>query len=155
MAMGDLDLATLNKFLNKRDGIDKVLKVIRYTAKLVLADRKVESPFLLRIKSLESSLGTTRKALRLGKFLGNVQHLQTLAFNRDASTLAVISTTSEGIYYFIDQFVWSAPFLVALPGGSEDNLQLAAPQPQTQAVISDSFGRVPGSFWFWHVTKNS
>jgi hypothetical protein len=61
-----------------------------------------------------SLLCLCRKALRLGKFLGNVQHLQTLAYNREASTLTIVSTTGEGIYYFLDQFVWSVPLRCCL-----------------------------------------
>lgn len=95
-----LDLAI--SFLKKRDGIDKVLKLIRYTAKLALvtthapivATRAVAfagaggapswptspayqprpSSFLTpaRLSALESSIGDARKAYRLGKWLQGV-----------------------------------------------------------------------------------
>lgn len=47
-----------------------------------------------------------RKALRLGKFLGNVQDVQALASCATTSLLPYIAATGEGIYYFLDQFIW-------------------------------------------------
>lgn len=50
-----------------------------------------------------------RKALRLGKFLGNVEAGLELWAAHKVSPLDVIATTGEGLYYFLDQFVWCAP----------------------------------------------
>lgn len=49
-----------------------------------------------------------RKALRVGKFLGNVQELCHVASNPDSAVLSTIANAGEGCYFFIDQFIWCA-----------------------------------------------
>lgn len=56
-----------------------------------------------------------RKALRLGKFLGNVQDVQTLARCNTASPLPYVAAVGEGVYYFLDQFIWCAPHTPCAP----------------------------------------
>eukprot|EP00889_Picochlorum_renovo_P001124 jgi/Picre1/28154/NNA_003560.t1 len=72
-------------FLKKRDGIDKVLKVTRYTCKLLFC----------------------RLAL-IGKFLEHVSALQKknpyLVPSISSSILELLVNVGEGVYYFIDQF---------------------------------------------------
>jgi hypothetical protein len=72
----------------------------------------------LRLSSLLSALDgrwqqqrcmSRRKALRLGKFLGNVQDILSLASGKSTSLLPYMAATGEGTYFFIDQFIWYAP----------------------------------------------
>lgn len=96
-------------YLAKRDGVDKLLKICRYTTKLIIASSLVASDPNLsqRLKSFESSVGVSRKAFRLGKF---VQDLNTLRNSRVDSKreflLSIIAYGGEGFYYFVEQFVW-------------------------------------------------
>lgn len=98
-------------YLAKRDGVDKLLKISRYTTKLILASSVLNSNPTLshRLKTFESSVGVSRKAFRLGKF---VQNLNALKNSHTHSThlflLSLIAYGGEGIYYFIEQFVWFA-----------------------------------------------
>lgn len=104
--MPDDTLSKSIHFLAQRDGIDKVLKLIRYAAKLSLATRWPHTDVALQLRSLDSSLGTTRKALRLGKFLKNVRSLQRIAPAERSALLQALADSGEGVYYFLDQFVW-------------------------------------------------
>ena len=66
-------------FLSKRDGIDKLLKLAKYLSSLgieVGAGGKGANQSGLR--DLEKALSLSRKAFRLGKFLGNVNKLAKL-----------------------------------------------------------------------------
>eukprot|EP00850_Spirogloea_muscicola_P010096 SM000058S18526 [mRNA] locus=s58:298870:300379:- [translate_table: standard] len=62
-------------FLQRRDGVDKALKLCRYSCKLLLSTALRDSPTELaaRLKAFEASVGTSRKAFRLGKFLQMAQ----------------------------------------------------------------------------------
>mmetsp|Transcript_5066 Transcript_5066/g.15190 ORF Transcript_5066/g.15190 Transcript_5066/m.15190 type:complete len:241 (-) Transcript_5066:1574-2296(-) len=70
-------------FLSKRDGIDKVLKLAKYLSSLgVELSHGGEGGGASsggrgggKLKDLESALSLSRKAFRLGKFLGNVNKL--------------------------------------------------------------------------------
>lgn len=96
-------------FLQKRDGTDKLLKILRYSTKLVLATRVISpsSPTSQRLKSFEASVGVSRKALRLGKFLQDVNELRRApSFATTEGILELISSGGEGIYYFVEQFIW-------------------------------------------------
>lgn len=98
-------------YLAKRDGVDKLLKISRYTTKLLLAS----SPNLLRsdpnlsqrLKAFESSVGVSRKAFRLGKFVQDLNALRASDPKRDL-VFSVIAYGGEGFYYFVEQFVWLA-----------------------------------------------
>ncbi|KAJ1419724.1 Peroxisomal biogenesis factor 11 [Sesbania bispinosa] len=98
-------------YLAKRDGVDKLLKISRYATKVVLASSLLRSDPNLsqRLKSFESSVGVSRKAFRLGKF---VQDLNALRNSRVDSKhellLSLIAYGGEGLYYFVEQFVWLA-----------------------------------------------
>lgn len=95
-------------FLAKRDGIDKVLKVIRYSSKLLLATSALQSsPELAgRLKEFEGSIGTSRKAYRLGKWIADANKLRK---NHDSSHhgwLDFVAAGGEGVYYFVEQLTW-------------------------------------------------
>lgn len=105
--MGDKD--TLDKtvaFLAKREGIDKVLKITRYTSRLIAATTVPGSELNARFAALESSIGTSRKAYRLGKFLQDLNQLRKLQVHDPWGLLEVATYTGEGVYYFMDQIVW-------------------------------------------------
>mmetsp|Transcript_6720 Transcript_6720/g.20743 ORF Transcript_6720/g.20743 Transcript_6720/m.20743 type:complete len:238 (-) Transcript_6720:480-1193(-) len=95
------------KFLGKREGIDKTLKLVRYGAKLVAATTRHEGTHV-RAKALDKSLGTTRKAFRLGKFLKDVDSLRKSRATGYLYLLEALAYGGEGVYFFIEQGVWLA-----------------------------------------------
>ncbi|RAL53618.1 hypothetical protein DM860_012233 [Cuscuta australis] len=102
-------LLRLEAYLCKRDGVDKLLKISRYAAKIVIASSLLPpgAPLNHRLKSFESSVGLSRKAFRLGKF---VQDLNALRSSSSSSAehllLSLLAYGGEGLYYFVEQFVW-------------------------------------------------
>lgn len=52
--------------------------------------------------------GTSRKAYRLGKFLQHVNSARKVQLTSASSVCDLIAYAGDGIYYFIDQFVWLA-----------------------------------------------
>eukprot|EP00243_Klebsormidium_subtile_P004362 TRINITY_DN18341_c0_g1_i1.p1 TRINITY_DN18341_c0_g1~~TRINITY_DN18341_c0_g1_i1.p1 ORF type:complete len:242 (+),score=35.22 TRINITY_DN18341_c0_g1_i1:402-1127(+) len=105
---------TLDKavaFFQKRDGVDKALKICRYTSKLLLKTDVVAptSQLAQRLAEFEGSVGISRKAFRLGKFL---QDLDALRKGPKLSTrdglLHLIANGFEGAYYFTEQGIWLA-----------------------------------------------
>lgn len=103
----------LEAYLAKRDGVDKLLKLSRYATKIILASSVLPEtlPLTGRLKSFESSVGLSRKAFRLGKFVQDVNalrnsHLDSLS--REDLILSVIAYGGEGLYYFVEQFIWLA-----------------------------------------------
>ncbi|KAL2318687.1 hypothetical protein Fmac_032563 [Flemingia macrophylla] len=106
-------LYRVEAYLAKRDGVDKLLKISRYAAKLILASSVLRSSdggeTRRRLKAFESSVGVSRKAFRLGKF---VQDLNALRKSHHHSKrhllLSVLAYGGEGLYYFLEQFVWLA-----------------------------------------------
>ncbi|KAK9113166.1 hypothetical protein Scep_020685 [Stephania cephalantha] len=106
---GDREISDrIEAYLAKRDGVDKLLKISRYASKIIIASSLFESqPLNSKLKSFESSVGVTRKALRLGKFLQSFNALKKsseLKSKRDF--MASIASGGEGLYYFVEQFVW-------------------------------------------------
>ncbi|PIN03177.1 Peroxisomal biogenesis protein (peroxin) [Handroanthus impetiginosus] len=103
-------LTHLEIYLAKRDGVDKLLKISRYATKIILASSVLaDEPLVTRLKSFESSVGVSRKALRLGKFIQDVNALRATQFSSHFHlnfVLSVIAYGGEGLYYFIEQFVW-------------------------------------------------
>lgn len=95
-------------FLAKRDGIDKVLKVIRYSSKLILASALSESDseLAIRLKNFEASIGTSRKAYRLGKWLQNVNKFRKQPAKTPVGLLEMLSNGGEAVYYFVEQLTW-------------------------------------------------
>ncbi|KAK1316414.1 Peroxisomal membrane protein 11A [Acorus calamus] len=101
-------LKHLESYLARRDGVDKLLKISRYAAKLALASTTPKSlPLTVRLKIFESSVGVSRKAFRLGKFVQDVNALRSAKPDSPYDALLVlIAYGGEGIYYFVEQFVW-------------------------------------------------
>lgn len=116
-------LTHLETYLAKRDGVDKLLKISRYTSKLILFTSWAKAqpqahngPSLYnRLKAFESSVGISRKSLRLGKFVQDLNALRALQKPRVKSTtsssdldffLSIVAYGGEGIYYFVEQLVW-------------------------------------------------
>ncbi|KAL5558090.1 hypothetical protein UlMin_034301 [Ulmus minor] len=101
----------LEVYLAKRDGVDKLLKISRYATKIILASSALPETLTLtgRLKSFESSVGLSRKAFRLGKFVQDVNALRNSHFdsNQDLA-LSIIAYGGEGLYYFVEQFIWLA-----------------------------------------------
>lgn len=99
-------LAHLEAYLARRDGVDKLLKISRYAARLALAAGPPLPPAAsARLKAFESSVGLSRKAFRLGKFVQDVNALRAAAA---APPLVLLAYGGEGVYYFLEQFVWLA-----------------------------------------------
>ncbi|KAB2604185.1 peroxisomal membrane protein 11A-like [Pyrus ussuriensis x Pyrus communis] len=99
----------LEAYLAKRDGVDKLLKISRYATKIVLASSALPEtlPLTQRLKSFESSVGVSRKAFRLGKFVQDVNALRSSKFDSNQElVLALIAYVGEGFYFFAEQFVW-------------------------------------------------
>ncbi|KAJ8772554.1 hypothetical protein K2173_027731 [Erythroxylum novogranatense] len=104
-------LSHLEIYLTKRDGVDKLLKISRYATKIILASSALpeSSPLTKRLKSFESSVGLSRKAFRLGKFVQDVNALRASHLDsKEDIALALIAYGGEGLYYFVEQFVWLA-----------------------------------------------
>ncbi|KAL6995650.1 Peroxisomal membrane protein 11A [Sarracenia purpurea var. burkii] len=102
-------LIHLEAYLAKRDGVDKLLKISRYATKIILASSLLPEtlPLTRRLKSFESSVGISRKAFRLGKFVQDVNALRNSRFDtQEELVLSVIAYGFEGLYYFVEQFVW-------------------------------------------------
>ncbi|CAA6653567.1 unnamed protein product [Spirodela intermedia] len=94
-------LLHLEAYLAKRDGVDKLLKISRYATKILLAAPSVREAAELgpRLKAFESSVGVSRKAFRLGKFVQDLNALRTSAVgSRSAADrlLAVVAYGGEG-----------------------------------------------------------
>eukprot|EP00252_Welwitschia_mirabilis_P006280 TRINITY_DN1711_c0_g1_i1.p1 TRINITY_DN1711_c0_g1~~TRINITY_DN1711_c0_g1_i1.p1 ORF type:complete len:258 (+),score=53.68 TRINITY_DN1711_c0_g1_i1:164-937(+) len=98
----------LEAYLAKRDGVDKLLKIARYSAKIVLVSSVVssESQFGKRLKDFEGSVGVSRKAFRLGKFIQDYNALKKISLGSRDGFLEIIAYGGEGIYYFVEQLTW-------------------------------------------------
>ncbi|KAL1817838.1 hypothetical protein DCAR_0522321 [Daucus carota subsp. sativus] len=102
-------LTHLEAYLAKRDGVDKLLKISRYATKVILSSSSLplSSTQKTHLKSFESSVGLSRKAFRLGKFIQDVNSLRNSVpeSNQDLF-LTLLAYGGEGVYYFIEQYVW-------------------------------------------------
>ncbi|XP_034675046.1 peroxisomal membrane protein 11A-like [Vitis riparia] len=99
----------LEAYLAKRDGVDKLLKISRYATKIILASSLLPEtlPLNRRLKSFESSVGVSRKAFRLGKFVQDLNALRNSCFDsKEDVILSIIAYGGEGLYMFVEQFVW-------------------------------------------------
>lgn len=90
--------------------MDKALKIIRYSTKLLLASPiapATSTELHGRLKTFEASVGSSRKAFRLGKFVQDLNTLKKIKdFRSRDGMLELLATTGEGFYYFVEQFVW-------------------------------------------------
>lgn len=101
----------LEAYLAKRDGVDKLLKLSRYATKIIVASSVLPdaSPSNSRLKSFESSVGLSRKAFRLGKFVQDINALRNSHLDsKQEILLTIIAYGGEGLYYFVEQFIWLA-----------------------------------------------
>ncbi|KAF5468429.1 hypothetical protein F2P56_012581 [Juglans regia] len=99
----------LEAYLAKRDGVDKLLKISRYATKIILASSVLPETLTLtgRLKSFETSVGLSRKAFRLGKFVQDLNALRNSHFDsKQELVLSIIANGGEGLYYFVEQFIW-------------------------------------------------
>ncbi|XP_062082677.1 peroxisomal membrane protein 11A [Humulus lupulus] len=122
-------LNRLEVYLAKRDGVDKLLKISRYATKIILASSALPEtlPITGRLKSFESSVGLSRKAFRLGKFVQDVNALRNSQFDsKQGLALSVIAYGGEGLYYFVEQFVWLAKSGLIDPKHSRNLQKLSA-----------------------------
>jgi Peroxisomal biogenesis factor 11 (PEX11) len=107
-------LLHLEAYLARRDGVDKLLKISRYAAKILLATPSRGGSLAPNIQAFESSVGLSRKAFRLGKFIQDVNSLRFFSFSKTLCSspidllLAIVAFGGEGFYFFIEQFVWLA-----------------------------------------------
>ncbi|KAK8959965.1 Peroxisomal membrane protein 11-3 [Platanthera guangdongensis] len=102
-------LLHLEAYLARRDGVDKLLKISRYAAKIALASSLPPKTLASRLKSFESSVGLSRKAFRLGKFIQDVNALRASAGRPTSAVDLILSAAAyggEGVYYFLEQLVW-------------------------------------------------
>ncbi|KAJ8633008.1 hypothetical protein MRB53_026344 [Persea americana] len=99
----DRDFLThLETYLAKHNGIDKFIKISRYAVKIALSSSLLPqtSPLHPCLKSFESNIGLSQKALCLSKL---AEDLNVLCAHHPISLLTY---GSEGLYYFIEQLVW-------------------------------------------------
>lgn len=104
-------LSHLEVYLAKRDGVDKLLKISRYATKIILSSAALPETLTLtkRLKSFESSVGVSRKAFRLGKFVQDINALRNSHFDsKQDISLSIIAYGGEGLYFFVEQFIWFA-----------------------------------------------
>ncbi|OAY83720.1 Peroxisomal membrane protein 11A [Ananas comosus] len=104
-------LLHLEAYLARRDGVDKLLKIARYAAKIALSSPSGAGTLAPRLKAFESSVGLSRKAFRLGKFVQDVNALRCPSAAAPSAAdrlLAAAAYGGEGLYYFVEQFVWLA-----------------------------------------------
>lgn len=107
-------LRHLEAYLAKRDGVDKLLKISRYASKIILASSVLpaDSGVTRRLKSFESSVGLSRKAFRLGKFIQDVNALRSARYEYHHDPrrwiLSIVAYGGEGVYFFVEQFIWLA-----------------------------------------------
>lgn len=101
----------LETYLAKRDGVDKLLKISRYAAKIILASSLIPETGSLntKLRSFESSVGVSRKAFRLGKFVQDINALRASRWDSSRELLMLVTAYGgEGFYYFVEQFIWLA-----------------------------------------------
>ncbi|KAH0471084.1 hypothetical protein IEQ34_000807 [Dendrobium chrysotoxum] len=102
-------LLHLEAYLALRDGVDKLLKIARYAAKIAIATSLPSETIAPRLKAFESSVGLSRKAFRLGKFVQDINALRAAA-GRPTSVVDLLLSAAayggEGVYYFLEQVVW-------------------------------------------------
>lgn len=86
----------------------QVLKVIRYSSRLALALSLcgTNEAATLKLKDFESSIGTSRKAYRLGKFLSGVNSIRKTPLRAPHALLEITSAGGDVIYYFTEQLQW-------------------------------------------------
>uniref|UniRef100_A0A7S1X9G4 Uncharacterized protein n=1 Tax=Tetraselmis chuii TaxID=63592 RepID=A0A7S1X9G4_9CHLO len=97
-------------FFAKRDGIDKALKLLQYTSKLVVAvagDGSSKGAAVHKLSVFARNVSQSRKALRLGKFLADLKKIRRQApLSTPLGLLEGLGNSASCVYYFMEQFVW-------------------------------------------------
>uniref|UniRef100_A0A0E0KCN8 Uncharacterized protein n=1 Tax=Oryza punctata TaxID=4537 RepID=A0A0E0KCN8_ORYPU len=105
-------LVHVEAYLSRRDGVDNLLKVSLYATRLALAaGPPLPHAASARLRSFESSVGLSRKAFRLGKFVQSINALRTAAYHTHPHVhplLVLLAYGGQGVYYFLEQFAWLA-----------------------------------------------
>lgn len=60
---------------------------------------------------MEGSIGTTRKALKLGKFLAGVHSLQQVSLKDKHAVLQIVALVGDTGYLFMQQIEWYAAIM--------------------------------------------
>ncbi|KAM0060757.1 putative peroxisomal biogenesis factor 11 [Helianthus debilis subsp. tardiflorus] len=98
-------LTHLESYLSKRDGVDKLLKITRYTTKIILSTTQPHHHH--RLKTFESNIGLSRKAFRIGKFIQDINSFRSANLDSVHNViLAILAYGGECLYYFVEQLVW-------------------------------------------------
>lgn len=92
-------LEHVSRYLKQRDGTDKLLKVLRYSAALAAWGG---APGRAKLERFDASLGSARKALRLGKFLQYALDADRALAEAGPSVVAV-GKAAESLYYGLEQ----------------------------------------------------
>ncbi|WVZ56654.1 hypothetical protein U9M48_007149 [Paspalum notatum var. saurae] len=101
-------LAHLEAYLARRDGVDKLLKISCYAARLLLAaGPPLPPPASARLRSFESSVALSRKAFRVGKFLHSLNVLRA-HYPHPPPALALLAHGGEGVHHLAEQLAWLA-----------------------------------------------
>ncbi|GJP54849.1 hypothetical protein CLOM_g13875 [Closterium sp. NIES-68] len=95
-------------FLAKRDGIDKLVKTFQYVFKLAHWQlSRTNKDLADRAQKFEIGCGLSRKAFRLGRFLTGFNNLRTTEFSDwKVTTLSVVGSAGEMVYFFFDHLTW-------------------------------------------------
>ncbi|KAK4837621.1 hypothetical protein QYF36_006965 [Acer negundo] len=101
----------LEAYLAKRDGIHKLLQISSYVTKIILASSVLPQtlPLTWRLKSFESSVGMSRKAFKLGKFIQPINDFRNSRFeSKQEFVLSAIASVGDSLSLFLEQFIWLA-----------------------------------------------
>ncbi len=86
----------------------QVLKIVRYSIRLLLATSALDSPVARKaLEDTETALWSSRKAHRIGAFLrcyAALRKQRRLVPSISSSLLEGTAAIGEGVYYFVDQF---------------------------------------------------
>ncbi|CAI5476130.1 unnamed protein product [Closterium sp. Yama58-4] len=95
-------------FLAKRDGIDKLVKTFQYVFKLAHWQLlRTNKDLADRAQKFEIGCGLSRKAFRLGRFLTGFNNLRTTQYSDwKVTTLSVVGSAGEMVYFFFDHLTW-------------------------------------------------
>ena len=99
------------KYNAQTNGRDKLCRLFQYACKFALWYSETHRPhqaLMTQLKNLETTLSTTRKVLRLGKFADMFQGaIKSMSVSDFLHKLClVIGKTSQGIYLLLDNYIW-------------------------------------------------
>lgn len=135
--MGDVRevVAHIIKYNAQTVGRDKICRLVQYTAKFLKwywTKHAVDKLLVQKCQNLEGALGSTRKAIRIGKSLDMIQGaVNSLKVdNKFVRTCLVLSKLAMAGYLFIDHFIWAA---------------------KLELISADSKRLARSAAWFWLV----